>query len=94
MPKARNGSPGSGTASCFRAAVKQGLRVFGGFFAVAAGFFVLTFMWFRRLDGPLELPLPEWIMLLPALALLEAGVRAGLIVTAVDLRRARSPHLE
>lgn len=73
-----------------RAAGKRALYVFGGFFGVAALFFVLTFMWFRRFDGPMELPLPAWVMLLPTLVPLGAGVVAGLVVVMVDLLRGRS----
>lgn len=45
-----NSPPDSSTASRLRAACKRGLRLFGAFFAVAVGFYVFTFMWFRGLD--------------------------------------------
>ncbi|CAM3234265.1 hypothetical protein [Stackebrandtia soli] len=92
VPKAGNSSLSGGATSRLRVAIKRGLYVFGAFFAVAVGFYVLTFMWFRRLDGPMDLPLPEWIMILPTLVSLGAGVITSLIVMVVDLIRGRPPH--
>lgn len=92
VPRKGCNLPGRSAASRFRAACRRGLRVFGGFFAGAVGFFVLTFIPFKRLDGPMELPLPVWIMLLPTLVSLGAGVIAGLVVMAVDLKRGRPPR--
>lgn len=77
-----------------RAAGKRGLRVFGAFFAVALGFYLFTFMWFKRVDGPMELPLPVWIMLLPTLISLGAGAVAAVIVMVVDLTRDRPRRRE
>ncbi|WP_449277515.1 hypothetical protein [Leucobacter sp. GX24907] len=89
VPKSGERPPDHGAASRLNAACKRGLRVFGAFFAVAVGFYLLTFMWFKRLDGPMELPLPVWIMLLPTLVSLGAGVITGLVVVAVDFTRGR-----
>lgn len=89
MPSSGESPPDHGAAPRFRAACRRGLRVFGVFFAVAVGFYVFTFMWFRKLDGSMELPLPVWIMLLPTLVSLGAGVITGLVVMTFDLTRGR-----
>jgi len=70
-------------------AIRRGLGVFGGFVAVAVVFFVLTFGPFKTVHGIRTLPLPEWVMLVPTLATLGAGVVAGVIVVVVDLVRGR-----
>lgn len=93
MPQGGGGAPGDRTTSRLHIALKRGLYVFSGFFGAAILCYILTFMWFRRIDGPMELPLPVWIMLLPTLVALGSGVLTSLIVMVVNLARSR-PHWE
>lgn len=89
MTKSGESSRGAHRASRISAASKHGLRVFGGFFAAAVLFFVVTFGPYKSVSGSRELPMPEWIMLLPTLIALGAGVITALIVMVVDLVRDR-----
>lgn len=88
-PPSEDSSSRSATSSGFGAAYTRGLKVFGGFVAVAAVFFIVTFGPYKTVHGMRELPLPTWVMLLPTLVSLGAGVIIALTVTVVTLVRDR-----